>query len=100
MGPRVTSQTPLVVLVISAPCPTPGMSLPLSRTASAFEAWTRNVILQLPATAGETTRGPCGPDPGRTGCANPCESDMTAVNRTVARSDRRAIQVFIIRAAQ
>src|SRR2546427_4581428 len=70
MGPSVTSQTPLVPFFISAPWPLPGMSLPLSRTASALGARMRKVTRRSAETSGETTWGPCGPRPRcGAGCA-------------------------------
>src|SRR5271169_1699694 len=66
MGPRVTSQTPLVSLVIGAPWLLPGISPPDSVTRSACGARIRNVTCPSASTSGETTWGPCGPRPAPT----------------------------------
>src|SRR5258705_13216803 len=63
MGPMVTSQTPLVPLVISTPWPLPGISPAESFTVSALGARMRKVMWWSEATSGEVTCGPCGPRP-------------------------------------
>ena len=45
---------------MTVPWPLPGMSLPLSLTASAFGARMRNVTFRSAVTSGETTWGPWG----------------------------------------
>src|SRR6516165_5159099 len=64
IGPSVTSHTPFSPLVSAAACWLPGMSLPVSFTASAFGARIRKVTCRSLCTSGETTTGPCGPRPG------------------------------------
>src|SRR5260370_37882251 len=58
MGPRVTSQTPFVPFAIAAPGSFPGISVPLSRTASALGARMRKVRCRSAETSGDTTCGP------------------------------------------
>src|SRR5580765_6893351 len=63
MGPMVTSQTPLVPLVMSTPWPLPGISPAESFTVSALGARMRKVMWRSVVTSGEVTCGPRGPPP-------------------------------------